>query len=289
MRRTPPKSALLTPREQEVLDLLREQLSNEEIAARLDVSVAGVKYHVSEILGKLGLENRHDAARWAERAAAERRPWWAGAFAPLAALWRKLPGLAAAGNAIAFAAGAVVLAAVGGLAGLLILTRGDGDGSPEVDELGVILDAIASADPAALEPLIRLGSTPCLRGEPDRPIPSEVEPLCLEGEPTGTLIDTFWVASCVGLAPERSTVAGRAEWIVDQELESLYGVYEPQPNALPSAQFVAVYERQAVPEHKSGFAVFVDSGWMIGADYDCGFPPDEMVELMGLGSPLPRD
>jgi DNA-binding CsgD family transcriptional regulator len=54
----------LTPREREVLALIRDGLSNEEIAERLGISVSGAKYHVSEILSKLGLENRHDAARW---------------------------------------------------------------------------------------------------------------------------------------------------------------------------------------------------------------------------------
>ncbi len=47
-----------------MLALIRDGLSNEEIAGRLGISVSGAKYHVSEILSKLGLENRHDAARW---------------------------------------------------------------------------------------------------------------------------------------------------------------------------------------------------------------------------------
>ena len=54
----------LTPREREVLGLIREGLSNEDIAQRLGISISGVKFHVTEILSKLGLENRHEAARW---------------------------------------------------------------------------------------------------------------------------------------------------------------------------------------------------------------------------------
>ncbi len=46
-RGRPPYPDLLTPREQEVLAFLREGLSNEQIAQRLGVSVAGAKYHVS--------------------------------------------------------------------------------------------------------------------------------------------------------------------------------------------------------------------------------------------------
>jgi DNA-binding CsgD family transcriptional regulator len=55
---------ILTPREWEVLSCIRDNLSNEEIRKRLGISLDGVKYHVTEILTKLGLENRHDAARW---------------------------------------------------------------------------------------------------------------------------------------------------------------------------------------------------------------------------------
>src|SRR5439155_21445638 len=54
----------LTPREQEVLDLLRRGLTNEEIAGRLDISVPGAKYHVSQILSKLGVATREEAAAW---------------------------------------------------------------------------------------------------------------------------------------------------------------------------------------------------------------------------------
>jgi two-component system, NarL family, response regulator LiaR len=51
----------LSEREREVLELLAEGLSNAEIASRLVVSVAAVKYHVSSILSKLGATNRTEA------------------------------------------------------------------------------------------------------------------------------------------------------------------------------------------------------------------------------------
>ncbi|NJN93492.1 MAG: response regulator transcription factor [Anaerolineales bacterium] len=51
----------LTPREQEVLALLSEGLSNRAIAGRLHLSGSTVRVHVSNILGKLGLENRNQA------------------------------------------------------------------------------------------------------------------------------------------------------------------------------------------------------------------------------------
>jgi NarL family two-component system response regulator LiaR len=53
----------LTPREQEVLALLVEGLSNPEIAGRLVVTRSTAKAHVSNILSKLGVSNRAEAIR----------------------------------------------------------------------------------------------------------------------------------------------------------------------------------------------------------------------------------
>ena len=53
---------VLTPREREVLALLGHGLTNEEIAHRLDISLDGAKYHVSQILSKLGVATREEAA-----------------------------------------------------------------------------------------------------------------------------------------------------------------------------------------------------------------------------------
>ena len=53
----------LTDREQEILALLAEGLSDREIADRLVLSVRTVGHHVSNILSKLGVDSRREAAR----------------------------------------------------------------------------------------------------------------------------------------------------------------------------------------------------------------------------------
>ena len=51
----------LTGREQEVLAMMGEGLSNKEIASRLAISTHTVKFHISSILGKLGAASRTEA------------------------------------------------------------------------------------------------------------------------------------------------------------------------------------------------------------------------------------
>jgi DNA-binding CsgD family transcriptional regulator/tetratricopeptide (TPR) repeat protein len=57
----------LTSREQQILQLLSEGKSNEEISAALFISVRTVEHHVSAILGKLGVTTRKGAANEALR------------------------------------------------------------------------------------------------------------------------------------------------------------------------------------------------------------------------------
>lgn len=66
--RTGPKAVgLLSRRESEVLALVAEGLTNAEIAARLFISTKTAEHHVSNILMKLHLRGRAEAAAFALR------------------------------------------------------------------------------------------------------------------------------------------------------------------------------------------------------------------------------
>ena len=55
----------LTPREREVVTLLAAGLTNRQIAERLVVGNRTVEMHVSNVLAKLGITSRAQAAIWA--------------------------------------------------------------------------------------------------------------------------------------------------------------------------------------------------------------------------------
>ena len=140
-RGRPSHPDILTPREYEVLALLREGLTNPQIADRLGITLDGAKYHVSEILGKLGVATREDAARWQYE---EARPWLATVFVPFLSPWRRLSSMfgSVAGSAAKVTSISVLATAIGGLgllALLLYLQNGDDDTPPHVDGAGELV------------------------------------------------------------------------------------------------------------------------------------------------------
>ena len=138
-RGRPPHPDILTPAEWRILDEVRTGATNAEIAIKLGISPYTVKYHVSNILGKLELRNRRQIATWQPERERVRLPQLVGArlrafLAPLALLPKPLLGTAAATVAVLVAIPTVVLA--------ILLTR------PE-EPIDVVLTPDPSPSPAA--------------------------------------------------------------------------------------------------------------------------------------------
>jgi DNA-binding NarL/FixJ family response regulator len=63
----PEAQVTLTPREVEVLQLVRQGLANKQIARRLGISERTVKAHLTSLFQRIGVSDRTQAALWAER------------------------------------------------------------------------------------------------------------------------------------------------------------------------------------------------------------------------------
>ena len=66
-RNSTPSDVELTPRETEVLALVRSGLPNKQIARRLGISERTVKAHLTSVFARIGVSDRTQAALWAER------------------------------------------------------------------------------------------------------------------------------------------------------------------------------------------------------------------------------
>jgi DNA-binding NarL/FixJ family response regulator len=60
-----PELDQLTPREQQVMRFIARGYTYKEVATELTISIKTVETHVSAVLRKLQLSNRHELARWA--------------------------------------------------------------------------------------------------------------------------------------------------------------------------------------------------------------------------------
>jgi DNA-binding CsgD family transcriptional regulator len=126
-------TAELTARQQQVLELIASGCTNREIGDRLGISLDGAKWHVSEVLARLNLDTREEAADY----------------------WRRQNGLRTRLARVAKATGAAVswkwLAAAGALTGvaaiaaIAVLVVLDGESAPPA--AAPVSTAMATATP----------------------------------------------------------------------------------------------------------------------------------------------
>jgi DNA-binding CsgD family transcriptional regulator len=103
-----------TPRQRQVLDLVARGRSNAEVAEALGISLDGAKWHMREILAKLGVDTREEAAEY-----------WRQANRPAARLGRLVGAIGGVKFAAAGAAGVGVVAVAAVVALRLFLASGE--------------------------------------------------------------------------------------------------------------------------------------------------------------------
>ncbi|HMO94539.1 MAG TPA: helix-turn-helix transcriptional regulator [Tepidiformaceae bacterium] len=133
----------LTQRQREVLALIARGMTNYEIAQELGISLEGAKYHVREVMGRLGVSSREEAAEWyrAERRPSARIAAFVRGLAPFGA-WK-----VAVGGAACVAVAAVGVLAVLALAGDEAPPPAADSGEPPLCERDSALFEVFEADP----------------------------------------------------------------------------------------------------------------------------------------------
>ncbi len=152
-----------SPRQKEVLDLLAKGRTNREIAEELGVSLDGAKWHVSEVITKLDVDTREEAAEWWRQQKGLRarmrvltRTGLRPALTPVALRW--------AGGV----AGAVLLAGIVAAVAVVLVRSGDSDDAAAPD---------VTPQPGPTEPANDSGNAagaPAPTGTPALAIPDEV-------------------------------------------------------------------------------------------------------------------
>ncbi len=136
----------LSPRQREVLELIARGKTNAEIADALGISLDGAKYHVREILAKLGVQSREEAVQE-----------WRWMRSPLGRLRGLLPaGLGSLAKSAPLLAAVGAVAAGGTVVAVVSLTGAEGQNTL------VSADVAATATPTA-EPT----ATPTPGGDDD--------------------------------------------------------------------------------------------------------------------------
>ena len=213
----------LTDRQREVLALVARGHSNSEIAAILGISLDGVKWHVSEIIGRLGVENRTEAADlWRE---------WNGLVPRVrrrASTWLTLGGLRWAGLGVIAAAAILALTALAWQAreGGSAVPAGN---TPEATPTAAAI-ALPQCDPATIDLALAVsetaGGTVTVSLDATAPVPcslaTTITPSIRNDE--GTLSPVERVGRSVGVELSLPGSAGSFVWVNECQFEGEFEV-----------------------------------------------------------------
>ncbi len=279
-----------TRRQREVLDLLVRGQTNAQIAEALGISLDGAKWHVSEIITKLGVDSRDEAAEyWRAHTGLRLR------FSRL--LQSLVPGLGwlKVGAGVAVVAGASVAAALVMIASNDSRTSGAvptatpgqsaqvPPGHTGIAEVDAVIDAVLSGHHAQVEALLKLEPVGCSKERYGTPI----VPFCGDSEAPGTPHLAFPIPSC----GDGGWIDAQFPWIDSLLLRkpAIYAIYQRQPqlasppNGFPSGRYVVIWQYTGIPGG-SGAALEVDGGRIVTESGGCGPFPGELVKGVPLAN-----
>lgn len=270
-----------TPRQREVLTLISKGKTNPEIADALGISRDGVKYHVSEVLSKLGSNSREEAAEYWRRhngLAPRFSRVFDGVCASTALRWATATAFA---GGVALAAGAVLFSRGGDdVPSSTVLASVTQEATPGVagqdstsdPQLDVVIAAVLSGDRALMESFLRLDSVACGEaGGPGNGLPCGTDP-------PGTVRPAFAHVGC----DATYWTGSQFPWIDSFQGRSpkVYAAYREDPapanapRSAPKGSAVVVFETV----QNGGFAIEADDGRIVAERATCGPFPYSLLE-----------
>jgi hypothetical protein len=253
-----------------VLALLRRGLTNEEIARELHISPDGVKFHVSDILRRLHVESRHEAAMWQPEPT---RSPWAMVFAPIIAI-KKLH-LGTVGYAVAAAITGVTVVGIALLVWGVTRTSRNGNTVPQalvrtgVSGVDRAIDLLVHQDVDGLMSVVQFAPVGCSAqqtvGSP---------PPCAPGQPDGTPIDAFPMGACEGTYATSADQVRQAFGLalLRQPSAAVFAVArDNSPDRTDEAYWIAItQDRPSQATADVSFWRINGSGKLVGLQNECG-------------------
>ena len=151
----------LTDRQKQVMELIARGFTNPQIAEKLGITLDGAKWHVREILTKVGAENREEAVAW-----------WRREHRPSQRLQRAARVLVSA-TVLRIAAGVAVVVIAGVLGTLALIALKDDEPPAAADNTATAAaTATATTDttPTPIAPPTTVGGKPVTQLAPGAPI-----------------------------------------------------------------------------------------------------------------------
>jgi len=103
-------------------------------------------------------------------------------------------------------------------------------------------------------------------------------PPCPAGQPAGTPVPVFPVATCEGEWRSEAVLRPTVQPLLNApELYAVYGMPSQWQALMPDGQYAAVFSRMAPGQGRIGAGVVIAGNRIVGIWYGCGAPVDQIV------------